>query len=246
VYNDWVCEFCSAAPDHFWGGALLPLRGPMEWAVEEAQRMARKGVIRTFSMPASMVDRPYSRPDYEPLWATLEEIGIPVSMHIGATGEPIWEIFQRLGVGPAVVERKIMTGMRAIAELIWAGVPQRYPKLRFIVAEGGLAYVATQLTFMDHWWMDHHRWMEPKLEEAPSSYFNRQFWLTYEEERAGLVLVREGLLPVDRVMWGSDYPHTEGTFPYSQEQIAKDFAGFSEDMVYKVVVGNAASLYGLN
>lgn len=245
VYNDWVSEFCSVAPDRFLGGAVLPMRGPIEWTIEEAQRAAQMRGIRTLSMPTTMVDRPYSRPDYEPLWAALQEIGLPVSIHIGATGESIWEIFQRLGVGPAVVDRKIMTGMRAIAELIWSGVPQRYPRLRFIVAEGGIAYVATELSFMDHWWKDHHRWMEPKLEEAPSFYFNRQFWLTYEEERAGLVLVREGLLPVDCVMWGSDYPHTEGTFPHSREHIAKDFAGFPEEITRKIVAENAARLYNL-
>jgi uncharacterized protein len=87
--------------------------------------------------------------------------------------------------------------------------------------------------------------MEPKLEERPGFYFDRQFWATFEEDRAGVVLAREGVLNADRVMWGSDYPHTEGTFPHSREAIAKDFAGVPEAMVYKLVAGNAASLYGL-
>ena len=136
--------------------------------------------------------------------------------------------------------------MRAVTELIWAGVPQRYPHLRFIIAEGGIGWIPTLLTFMDHWWTDHHRWMEPKLEEAPSFYFNRQFWATFEEDRAGVVLAREGILNIDRAMWGADYPHTEGTFPHSQEAIARDFAGLSEAMVYKLVAGNAARLYSLD
>ena len=88
--------------------------------------------------------------------------------------------------------------------------------------------------------------MEPKLDEKPSVYFDRQFWATFEEDRAGVVLAREGVLNIDRMMWGSDYPHTEGTFPHLQEAIARDFAGLSEAQVYKLVAGNAASLYGLN
>jgi predicted TIM-barrel fold metal-dependent hydrolase len=88
--------------------------------------------------------------------------------------------------------------------------------------------------------------MEPQLEEPPSFYFNRQFWATFEEDRAGVVLAREGILPMDRLMWGSDYPHTEGTFPHSQEAIAKDFVGLPEADVYKLVAGNAATLYGLS
>ena len=85
--------------------------------------------------------------------------------------------------------------------------------------------------------------MEPRLDEAPSVYFQRQFWATFEDDRAG-ILTRE-MLGVDRLMWGADYPHTEGTFPRSQEQIARDFAGIPEDEVYQMVVGNAAKLYGL-
>ena len=246
VYNDWVSEFCSVAPERFLGGALVPMRGPVQLAVEEAQRAANLKGVRTLSIPTTMVDRPYSRPDYEPLWATLQDIGMPVSIHIGTTGEPIYDRFLKLGIGPGVVDAKILTGMRAVTELIWAGVPQRYPNLRFIIAEGGIGWIPTLLTFMDHWWTDHHRWMEPKLEEAPSFYFNRQFWATFEEDRAGVVLAREGILNIDRAMWGADYPHTEGTFPHSQEAIARDFAGLSEAMVYKLVAGNAARLYSLD
>src|SRR6185369_5706058 len=129
------------------------------------------------------------------------------------------------------------------AELIWAGIPQRYPKLRFVIAEGGIGWIASLLGLMDHWWKDHHRWMKPRLDEAPSVYFHRQFWATFEDDRAGL-LTRE-LLPVGHLLWGSDYPHTEGTFPHSREQIAKDFAGIPDAEVYNIVAGNAIRLYGL-
>ncbi|MGH7965879.1 MAG: amidohydrolase family protein [Candidatus Binatia bacterium] len=97
---------------------------------------------------------------------------------------------------------------------------------------------------MDHWWEDHRHWMEPKVDEMPSFYFRRQFWATFEDDRAG-VLTRE-LIGVDRLMWGSDYPHTEGTFPHSREQVAKDFAGIPEADVYQMVAGNAARLYRLS
>ena len=245
VYNDWVSEFCAVAPERFLGGAMVPMRGPVEWAVEEAYRAAKLPGIKTISIPTTMVGRPYSRPEYEPLWAALEEIDYPVSIHIGTTGEPVYDNFVKLGIGVGVVQAKIVTGELGMAELIWAGIPQRYPKLRFIIAEAGIGWIPTVLGFMDHWWTDHRRWMEPQLEEPPSFYFNRQFWATFEEDRSGIILAREGLVPMDRLMWGSDYPHTEGTFPYSQEAISRDFAGLPEADVYKLVVGNAAELYRL-
>jgi predicted TIM-barrel fold metal-dependent hydrolase len=246
VYNDWLGEFCSTAPDRLLGAGLLPVGGPVEWAIEEAQRMAKKG-MSTVSIPATVPDRPYFFPDYEPLWAALQELGLPVSIHVGTGKIPLFELFDRTAMieamGVDVVYAKIGMLMRTMAELIWGGVPQRYPKLRFVLAEGGIGWIAAQLRFMDHWWTDHHRWMASQLDEPPSVYFHRQFWATFEDDRPGL-LTRE-LLNVEHLMWGADYPHTEGTFPHSQEAIAKDFAGIPEVEVYKMVTDNAAHLYGL-
>ena len=146
-------------------------------------------------------------------------------------------------MGMGVVDTKIALPMHALADLIWGAVPRRYPKLRFVIVEGGIGWIAALLRLMDHWWTDHHRWMEPRLDEAPSTYFKRQFWATFEDDRAG-ILTRE-LLGADRLMWGSDYPHTEGTFPHSQQQITQDFAGVPESEVHQMVVSNAAGLYGI-
>ncbi len=243
VYNDWISEFCSAAPDRLLGSALLPMRGPVEWAVEEAERIARMKGIRTVLIPAE-VERSYAHADYNPMWDALQDIGLPVATHSGTgTGEAIFAKMARLGTGLGVTDNKVLQPMRAMADLIWGAVPQRYPKLRFVIVEGGVGWVASLLGFMDHWWNDHRLWMEPKLDEAPSTYFKRQFWATFEDDRAG-ILTRE-LVGVDRLMWGSDYPHTEGTFPYSQEQIMRDFMGVPEAEVYQMVTGNAAQLYGL-
>ena len=244
VYNDWISEFCSAAPDRLLGSALLPMRGPVEWAVEEAERIAGMEGIRTILIPAE-VERSYAHADYNPMWDALQDIGLPVSTHSGTgTGEAIFAKMERLGTGLGVTDNKVFQPMRAMADLIWGAVPQRYPQLRFVVVEGGVGWVASLLGFMDHWWNDHRHWMEPKLDEAPSTYFKRQFWATFEDDRAG-ILTRE-LVGVDRLMWGSDYPHTEGTFPYSQEQIMRDFMGVPEAEVYQMVTGNAAQLYGLD
>lgn len=244
VYNDWLSEFCSAMPDRLAGAALLPMGGPIEWTIKEAERAAKKG-LRTFLIPARNEERPYRSPEYNPLWEALQEIGLPVGTHAGTgTKETLPAKFRRMGVGPAVTDSKITMPMQAMVDLIWAGVPQRYPKLNFVIVEGGIGWIASVLRFMDHWWTDHHRWMKPALEEPPSFYFKRQFWATFEDDRPGL-LTRE-LIGVDRLMWGSDYPHTEGTFPHSREQVAKDFAGIPEQETRMMVSDNAARLYGVS
>ena len=244
VYNDWLSEFCAAAPERLIGAGFLPMKGPMEWAIEEAQRIARKPGLRSISIPAEVADRSYRHAEFDLLWEVLQDIGLPVSIHSGtSTGEPFATKFERLGMGMGVVNTKISLPMHALADLIWGAVPCRYPKLRFVIVEGGIGWIAALLRLMDHWWADHHRWMEPRLDEAPSTYFKRQFWATFEDDRAG-ILTRE-LLGTDRLMWGSDYPHTEGTFPRSQQQITQDFAGVPESEVHQMVVSNAAGLYGI-
>ncbi len=243
VYNDWLSEFCSAAPHRLLGSALLPMRGPIEWTLEEAQRVAKLKGISSVLIPAE-VERSYAQSEYNPMWETLQDIGVPVATHSGTgTEESIFAKIDRVGMGMGVTDNKVFQPMRAMADLIWGAVPQRYPKLKFVIVEGGVGWVASLLGFMDHWWHDHHRWMEPKLDEPPSTYFKRQFWATFEDDRAG-ILTRE-LVGVDRLMWGSDYPHTEGTFPYSQEQIMRDFMGVPEGEVHMMVHSNAAKLYGL-
>ncbi|HEY2105783.1 MAG TPA: amidohydrolase family protein, partial [Candidatus Binataceae bacterium] len=96
---------------------------------------------------------------------------------------------------------------------------------------------------MDHWWEDHHHWLEPKLDEPPSFYARRQFYHTFEDDKAGLMHLP--MLNENGLMWGSDYPHTEGTFPHSREQIAKDFADLPADVTRKIIRDNAARLYGI-
>ena len=242
VYNDWLSEFCGAAPDRLLGVGLLPMKGPIEWAIEEAERAAKNG-LRSVGIPTEVLGSPYKDERYDPLWAALQDLGLPVSLHVGMD-EAFYTKTQRVGTGVAFVDTKICSMERAMAGLIWGAVAKRYPKLRFVLAEGGIGWIASILGTMDHYWSDHKHWMEPKTDELPSTYFKRQFWATFEEDRAG-ILTRE-LVGVDRLLWGSDYPHTEGTFPYSQEQIKKDFAGVPENEVYQMVVGNAAQLYGLD
>jgi uncharacterized protein len=241
AYNEWLSEFCMAAATRLLGAALLPMRGPIEWALEEAERAAKRG-LRSVMIPTEVANRSYSEPEYARLWATVQDLGLILALHVG-TDEPFMKKAARMGVGKAFIDTKICAMQRGMADLIWGAVPQRYPRLRFVLVEGGIGWVASVLRSMDHWWADHRHWMEPKVDEPPSFYFKRQFWATFEDDRAG-VLTRE-LIGVERLMWGSDYPHTEGTFPHSREQIAQDFAGIPESEVSQMVVGNAARLYGL-
>jgi len=243
AYNDWLAEFCAVNPDRLAGAGVLAVKGHVEAIAQEARRSAAKG-LRSVMMAAEVPERPYSSPQWDPLWETLQDLGVPVAIHMGtSSGAQVADRLKSFGIyGKHVVDNKIGKGIRLVGELIFGAIPQRFPGLRFVIVEGGIGWIASLLRFMDHWWKDHRRWMEPRVDEPPSFYFARNFWATFEDDRPG-ILTRE-LLNIDHLMWGSDYPHTEGTFPNSREQIGRDFKGVAPVQVRKMVSDNAARLYG--
>jgi predicted TIM-barrel fold metal-dependent hydrolase len=240
VYNDWVAAFCKGAPGRLFGAAELPVtEGQIEVAIREAQRAKDLG-LSTLMLP-HIPDFPYFDPGYEPLWAALSELDLPVTIHISTGNLPVMRGRSGTVEGTTAIT-KSKTGVSAPAiDLIWGGVPARYPKIKFVMTEGGIGWIAFVLRFMDHWWEDHHNRLQPHLAESPSAYFHRQFWATFEDDRPGILTLP--LLNEDHLMWGNDYPHTEGTWPNSVRRVAKDLGDLPEGVRRKLVHDNVAALY---
>lgn len=240
VYNDWAIELASGASNRLISIAAIPNHGPIEWLIAEAERAARtghRGVMMLDHAPA----RPFNNPEWDPFWAACQDLGLPVSLHAG--GRSPFDFGHGRGAGGINGTLSKCSPIAALPELIWGGVPQAFPNLKFVIVEGGLGWVAHVVGYMDHWWKAHGPWQNPRLAEPPSAYFGRQFWVTFEDDRAG-ILTRE-LLNLDHLMWGSDYPHVEGVWPRSRAQIEHDFAGVPEDEVRRIVALNCAALYGI-
>ena len=243
VYNDWLAELCAAAPSRLRGAGFLPLAAEPDEVIAEAKRIADLGLASVL-LPAKLENDSYRNPAFAGLFAALNDISLPVALHSGTGTGPSFAVkVKSVGAGLALVQQIFGTAMNALADLIWSGVPQQYPELNFVIVEGGIGWIASLLRKMDHWWHDHHSWMTPRLEEPPSHYWGRQFYATFEDDRAG-ILTRD-LIGVDRLMWGSDYPHTEGTFPNSEKQIEADLGDISEKERRMITRDNAAALYGL-
>jgi len=239
TYNDWLAEFCSAHPDRLKGTAMLPNRGPVDWAVAEAARTAKLGLVGV-TLPAWNDELPFNMPDWDPLWAALQDLNLVGSIHIG--GRDPFGKFKGPGAGGSIITMMRVEMAEPLMILIWGGAPMRFPKMRWALVESGTGWIASTLDFMDHWWTDHRGWMEPRLAEPPSNYFRRQFYATFETDRAG-VLTRE-MLGVGNLMWGSDYPHTEGVWPFSRKLVAQNFDGINAEDTRRMVHDNAIDVYG--
>src|SRR2546426_1845044 len=237
LYNDWVAERFLDVSDRFAPVAVIPI-ADVARAVAELERAAARG-FRGALLPAHIDFRPYNDPAYEPLWAAAQSLDIPLTFHAG-TGRSQTPAH---GPGGAVINYVVTVGgpMETVAYLCGAGVLARFPGLRVVMVECGSGWLAWVLHAMDEAYREHHMFVQPKLELLPSEYFRRQGAVTFQHDPVGIANIP---FTGDRcLLWGSDYPHPEGTWPRSQEVLARQLEGLDEDTVDRIVTRNAAELY---
>lgn len=239
AYNDWVAEVFGPHPERFAAAAVIPM-ADVPAAIEEAGRTARLG-LRSLFLPIQMPARPYNDPAYDPFWAVAEEIGLPLTFHSGTGHEPRIE----RGPGGAVINYILGSqadGAHLICYLTMSGVLERYPKLHVVTVETGSAWLAWVVTSMDEIHEKHQMWARPKLVLKPSEYVKRQAHVTFQNDPVGVENRR--FTGVESLLWGSDYPHPEGTWPNSRASLEEQLAGVPDDERALMTGGTAARLFG--
>ena len=246
VYNDWLWGLFGARKDRFAPVAVVPVVD-LDGAVKEAARVAKLG-YRAIKIPITMRTRPYNDPAYTPFWSVCEEAGLVVSFHAFTNSDDQYpdDWGQEEGIGGALnlMAMSMVDGMSPISLLISGGVLMRHPKLKFVVVECGAGWLAWLLYVLDEQYEKKHMWIRPKLDLKPSEYFLRQGHVTFSDDPVALRCLE--FTGAGCLLWGSDYPHDEGTFPHSQAVIERTFAGISEADKRKIVYDSAAALYGFS
>jgi predicted TIM-barrel fold metal-dependent hydrolase len=252
VVNDWTAEHWGPYLKRVAPGIVLPYRD-VTASVRELERCAAKG-MRPALLPDGIGTNPYHRDSWEPLWEAANSLRVPISMHVGGTRlppNPTWptEIYKGLAF---VGWYNQCVGMgETLGWLTFTGVFERYPDLHVIMTEGYAGWLAFAIQFWDHHWNDTRfkqmanigDWA-PSLQAPPSYYLKRQAHATFMWDPLA-VEVRH-VTDTDCLLWGNDYPHSEGSFPWSQEWIDKQFAGVPEGEVDAMVRGNAAKLFNIS
>ena len=244
AYNDWAIELFGPHRDRFAPVAIVPAID-LDRAVGEVEHAARAG-YRSVKIPLTMADRPYNLPDYDRLWAACADHGLVVALHAFSESQDHypadWGEEEGHGGALAHMAMSMARGQEPVALLIASGALQRHPGLTFVVVECGAGWLAWLLYVLDEQVEKKHMWIRPRLEMKPSEFFRRQGAVTFSDDPVALRLLdftgAEGLL------WGSDYPHDEGTFPHSREAIRRSFAGVPEALRHRIVCDNARRIYG--
>ena len=243
-YNDWLHDYCSASDGRLYGIAALPVQDPeaAEAELERVLDLGYRGVILPSNAPKG---RRYCDAEYDPLWARAQEAGVPISFHVGCFSHiPSW-LRETSGRDPIAVYAGTATLIHdTLIELMCRGVCRRFPDLQFVVAEFNAGWIANWLERVEQGWQrEYAKRPGGSAPEPVETIWKRQFYATIEDDQPALRT--RDMIGEDRLMWGSDYPHTDSTWPCSADVLDEMFADYPASTRAAITRDNVARLYGL-
>lgn len=237
VYNDWLSELTRPHADRLIGVGILPTFHRPEATADYLQKMKALG-YKSIQMPAFPRGIRYNSRSMDPLWKAIEDSGFPLTFHVGAYIE-----FHGYGSLGANITRNLSPYRGLLGQLMFAGVFERFPQLKVVFTEGGAAWAASAISDMDYIFKAYYTELNPKLGMLPSEFWRRQCYVSFMADPVGIRLV--DLIGEDNMMWGSDYPHAEGTWGFSNEVMESMWNALGPVAGEKVLGGNAIKLWNL-
>jgi predicted TIM-barrel fold metal-dependent hydrolase len=246
AYNDWLADFCKTDPSRLKGIAMVNVDDVQE-GIQELERAARMGLAGAMITEYPLEHRRYDQPEYEPFWAAAQSLGMPLSLHTATKRQG-----KIRGAGEKTLRDASSRSTKAfypalsMCDMIFSGVFERYPRLTVAIVEFELSWAPHLLTTMEYTYRERTEEAIYRFKDGmrPSDFFHRNIVLSFQEDAIGIRL--RDLIGVDNMMWGSDYPHSESTFPQSRKILAEILSGVPEDEQAKIVGGNTARVYGFD
>ena len=242
AYNDWMADFCKPHPERLYAAAPMPIQG-VEEAVTEMRRVVKElGFKAVFIRPNPFNDRRLNDPAYHPFWREAEQLGVPVAIH-GSFGTRMPSLgadryrdpfFSHMVCHPFEMQAACM-------DVVCGGVLEKFPRLRVAFLESGVGWLAYWLDRMD----GHYEKMRPYvpwLKKKPSEYFFEQCFVSLDPDERTLAAMVD--LGAERnILWGSDFPHFDCTYPGLVEEVGRACSGLSEPARRGILEDNAARFY---
>jgi len=251
VVNDWLSDTWGPYLDRVAPGIHLPFKD-IGACVAELERAAGMG-LRPGLLPDGIFERPYYMDEWEPLWEAADSLRIPITMHVGGLRSPL------LGPGLMAYPGRQDIGWymqccgmgETLGWLTYSGIFEKYPNLHVVMTEGYAGWLGFAMQFYDHHFSQsrlHQLGIDDvmgpaKIDTPPSYYLKRQAHATFMWDP--LAIRSRDITGLDCLMWGNDYPHHEGSFPFSAEWIEKQFEGVAANEIEQICRGNAAEIFGI-
>jgi predicted TIM-barrel fold metal-dependent hydrolase len=244
AYNDWLADYCAADPRRLFGAAVLPLQDPAGAARELGRAVTQLGLVAGFVRPNPCLGRALSDSAYDVLWDVAEELEVPIGIHEGSS-----VIVPTLGAdrpfNPLLLHAVShpFEAMLACAQLIAFGTLEHHPGLRFLFLESSGGWAPFWLERLDEQ-AESFGGFCPDMALRPSEYFARQCAISFEVDERTLPALAP-FVGEDRIVWGSDYPHHDATFPGAVDAIRATVAPCTTAAQVHVLGLNARRIYGL-
>jgi predicted TIM-barrel fold metal-dependent hydrolase len=253
AHNRWMVDFQNRRPVQRAGIGQVFLND-VDDAITDATWIKENGLRGGVLLPTVAPDvdwvEPLYSPSYDPLWAALQDLDIPVHLH-GGTGSPN---YGRYAATPMVMITEVsFYGLRPLVHLILGGVFERFPRLKYVITEAGSAQFPAMLQQMDGVIRsvrggaigELKYTADDALPRSATEYFEQNVWLGASFPGPADIEARSAVQP-GRFMWGSDYPHDEGSGPYSREHLRQVMSDLPTAEKRKILGENAAALYGFD
>jgi predicted TIM-barrel fold metal-dependent hydrolase len=259
AYNRWLADFCSYERSRLCGVAYVPMRDVQQTVamMKDAAKLGFTAVnIPAFPQAEEKIQpndggaaqllaltgdpmgpRRYDSPEFDPIWKTAVDLGLVLTIHLGARGVRFQEPDKFLADLP--MSKVAMA--EPIAILIYGAVFQRFPELKFATIESGVGWFAWFANYMDATWKKQRYWTKSPLNKEPSFYMDQNVYGSFIDEVVGIT--NRNMPGGKNIMWSSDYPHSETTFPTSDEVIARIFQGVPEADKIEITGGIAKRLF---
>jgi len=264
AYNRWLSDFCATDRDRLFGVAYVPMLAEAVDVSIELLKQAHAGGFRGVNIPAfPMTKRAlealgtgghggpmlaltgdqtgevlYSDPVFDPFWATAADLGMPITIHLGSRSP---RLDPRHFLSDLLMSK--LTMAEPVAIMTYGGAFERHPELKFVTVEAGVGWFAFAADYMDKTWEKQRFWTKNTLKEKPSFYLDRNLYGTFIHDQPGIDFRNH---PVGRnIMWSSDYPHSETTYPKSHAMIEKLFADASAADRQAILCDRARAVFNI-
>jgi predicted TIM-barrel fold metal-dependent hydrolase len=242
AYNDWIHEFEEYAPDRLVAIPMAPATGVDDMLAEWRRVAARGG--RGFVISGYPNGGPVPTTDDDRFWSEVADWDHAVHIHFGFTSGVSLSAPDGVGYLSSAALIDMGVGMlRPLTDLVYSGLFERFPSLRIVAVEAGIGWIPHFLHHLDDNFLRRRFRAGVRLGRMPSEYFRDHVWATFIEDPHGVRNRHE--IGVDRIMWSTDYPHTNSNWPNSQRIAAYELRDVPADERRMILRDNAAGLYGL-
>jgi predicted TIM-barrel fold metal-dependent hydrolase len=242
AYNRWLAEFCAPYPDRLIGLGQCAVKSPSSGIreLEAIKAFGFKGVMLP-GMPGTEED--YYHECYTEFFDAIVELGLVPSFHILTSGENLKQNFRGSKINSFM---SIVRGNQDLMSMfVFDGIFMRHPELKIVSAEADGGWLPHFMYRMDHAYDRHRHWMKGReLERKPSEYFRDHIYFTFQDDYTAFRYKDD--VNVERMLWANDFPHSDSTWPFSQDVIARQTSHLTVAEKNRVLHDNVAQLYKLD